>query len=128
MTRDYQWTLIGKNLCEVRRIQRKVAHSKNSWDVWGDASQENLFYPHLSLDTVFSALKLTKNSYVNMSFLSFGDCYFNHKLSLPLPHTSHTWKINPSTWQKLKVILVINQFSWKAVSSVTVVSATTSSI
>ena len=47
-----------------------MVRSKNRWDVWGVVSHTtpvklcNL-YPHLRLETAFSALKLSQNYYMN---------------------------------------------------------------
>ena len=42
------------------------------------------FYPHLSLETVFPALKLTQICCINMNIFFLENWQFNHKLAPPL--------------------------------------------
>ena len=58
---------IGKNLSEARRQRTSVVRSKNSWG-FGIVTAVPQLYPHLSLETVFSAQTATKqNCYINMN-------------------------------------------------------------
>ena len=53
------------------------------------------FYPHLSLETIFLALKLIQICCINMNTSFLENWQFNHKLA-PLPHnlTKHGGKGN----------------------------------
>ena len=71
--------------------------------------QDNLvkfcnFYPHLNLETVFPALKLTQIYCMdmNISFLENWQ-FLNHKLAPSLLLTYQAWKSNLTTWQNMKV-------------------------
>ena len=54
---------------------------------WGYLVKYCNFYPRLSLETVFPALKLTQICYINMNISFLKNWKFNHKLSPPLLHT-----------------------------------------
>ena len=74
MSRTYPRSLgkillhIGKNPSKARHGQMSVADSKNTWVFSGGAAPGIIcsVYLTLSLETVFPALKLTQNYYVNM--------------------------------------------------------------
>ena len=62
------------------------------------------FYPHLSLETVFPALKLTQICCTNMNISFFESWKFlNHKLAPPFLLTYQTWKSDLTIWQTMKV-------------------------
>ena len=62
-----------------------------------------IFYPKLSLETVFPALKLTQICCItnNISFLQ--NWQFNHKLASPLLLTYQLWKSILTIWQNMTV-------------------------
>ena len=62
------------------------------------------FYPHLSLETMFPAVKLTQICCINMD-ISFLENWqsLNHKLAPPLILTYQAWKSNLTIWQNMKV-------------------------
>ena len=65
-------------------------------------------YPHLSLETVLLALKLTQIwccINVNMSFLE--NWKFNHKLAPLLLQTHQAWKTVFTIWQIMKVSKIL---------------------
>ena len=64
----------GKNLSEMRCWQTSLVCLKCSWGDWEGAATPEIFCifpPLLSLETVFSALKLTQNCYLNMNISFF---------------------------------------------------------
>ena len=62
------------------------------------------FYSHLSLETLFPALKLTQICCINMNISFLENWQFlNHKLALPLLLTYKGWKSNFTISQNLKV-------------------------
>ena len=50
------------------------------------------FYPQLSLETVFPALKLIQIFCINMNISFLENCHFNHILASPLLLTYQAWK------------------------------------
>ena len=62
------------------------------------------FYSHLSLETLFPALKLTQICCINMNISFLENWQFlNHKLAPPLLLTYQAWKSNLTIWQNMKV-------------------------
>ena len=62
------------------------------------------FYPHLSLEIVFPALKLAQICCINMNISFLENWQFrNHKLAPPLLLTYQAWKSNLTIWQNMKV-------------------------
>ena len=62
-----------------------------------------IFYPHLSLETVFLPLKLTQIFCINMNIYFLENWQFNHKSVPHLLHTYQAWKTVLKIWQNLKV-------------------------
>ena len=67
------------------------------------------FYPQLSLQTIFSALKLTKICCININ-ISFLE--FNHKLVPPLLLTYQTWKYSHDLTRYESGIQTFQLFLW----------------
>ena len=62
------------------------------------------FYPNLSLETVFPALKLTQICCINIYDIAFPENWqFNHKLAPPFLHTYQAWKTVLTIRQNVKV-------------------------
>ena len=62
------------------------------------------FYPHISLETVFPALKLAQICCINMNISFLENWQFlNHKLAPPLLLIYQAWNSNLTIWQNMKV-------------------------
>ena len=61
------------------------------------------FYPQITLETVFSALKLTQIYWINMNIYFHENWQFNHKLASPHLLTYQVWKSILTYLQNMKV-------------------------
>ena len=124
---------IKKTSSKARGWQIRVFQKKKKKEGWGSRHSQGRkfcnFYPHLSLETVFPALKLAQNFcmlYKHEYFFSWKlaiSSNLSHKSAPSLLHTYHAWKTIFTIWQNIgkrsKVIqsegnskiLIFQQFS-----------------
>ena len=63
----------------------------------------HIFYLHLNLEAVFTALKLTQVCCRNINICFLENWEFNHKLTPPLLLIYQAWKSILTIWQNMKV-------------------------
>ena len=82
---------IGKNRSKMRCRWTRLVFSKCSWVVWWDSTTPGkncIFYSHLSLETVFPALKVIHNCFIKVEISFSWKCQFYHKLDPSLSATN----------------------------------------
>ena len=85
-----------------------MVYFKNRWWLWKAFPGKFCnFYPHLRLETVFPALKLTQNCCIKINIYFLENWRFNRKKATPLLHTYHAWKtiltFKGKIWQSDKI-------------------------